>query len=85
LHEYPKGQHLSPQRGNVLVSAVVFTGLRGCLAASCRETSQPIVFIFAQSDPLGQQRRVVLPAKAMQVCSVGQQKLAGNDAKLQLE
>jgi len=77
LHEYPNGQQRSPHLSISLVSAVVLTTASKFFVAFCSWMSQDIGLILAQSDPEGQQRRVVAPARETQAWLVGQQKLLG--------
>lgn len=80
LHEYPKGQHLSPHFSNVPVNAVVMTAALGYASLSSSDTSQGMLSISAQSLPEGQHIALVLPAKAMHLSPLGQQKLDGRPA-----
>jgi len=63
--EYPKGQHKPAHLGSVPVSALVITTFSGWRLLSCRAISQGMGLMPLQSLPSGQQRAVVLPARAM--------------------
>lgn len=77
LHEKPNGQHFAPQVCNVPLKFEVFIVASGNAVAFCWDTSQTMGWIREQSEPVGQQRTVVLLARTRHLVLEGQQKLEG--------
>jgi hypothetical protein len=79
LQVYPKGQQAVPHCGNFPFNAVVLMEAPGSASTFCSATSHVIGLILVQSF-CGQHRPVVLPARAIHVWPLAQQKLLGKPA-----